>query len=70
MRRASAVSLIVQARRELFLKDIFDIADLLLIDTDDMVQKGYGWMLKEASKSHNKWYFAKKEFLRATLINL
>jgi len=26
----------------------FEIADLLLTDADDMVQKGYGWMLKEA----------------------
>lgn len=52
MRRASAVSLIVPARRGKFLKDIFEIADLLLLDNDDMVQKGYGWMLKVASQSH------------------
>lgn len=57
MRRASAVSLIVPARKGQFLKDIFDIADLLLIDRDDMVQKGYGWMLKEASKVHQKEVF-------------
>jgi 3-methyladenine DNA glycosylase AlkD len=52
MRRASAVSLIVPARKGLFLEEIFGIADILLEDQDDMVQKGYGWMLKVASKPH------------------
>ena len=52
MRRASAVSLIVPARKGLFLEEIFGIADVLLEDQDDMVQKGYGWMLKVASKPH------------------
>ena len=52
VKRASAVSLIVPARKGLFLKNIFEIADILLIDKDDMVQKGYGWMLKVASQSH------------------
>ena len=28
---------------------VFKTADLLLTDDDDMVQKGYGWMLKEAA---------------------
>lgn len=51
-RRAAAVSLIVPARKGRLLKDIFEIADILLLDKDDMVQKGYGWMLKEASKAH------------------
>lgn len=50
VKRASAVSLIIPARRGKFLIDIFDIAEILLLDGDDMVQKGYGWMLKEASK--------------------
>lgn len=36
-------------RRKNVLKNIFKIADILLVDIDDMVQKGYGWMLKEAS---------------------
>lgn len=52
VKRASAVSLIVPARKGLFLNDIFEIADILLTDKDDMVQKGYGWMLKVASQSH------------------
>ena len=46
VKRASAVSFILPARKGLFKKDIFEIADNLLLDTDDMVQKGYGWMLK------------------------
>jgi len=57
MKRASAVSLIIPARHGKFLKDIFEIADLLLLDSDDMVQKGYGWMLKVASQSHQKEVF-------------
>ena len=52
VRRASAVSLIVPARKGLFLEDIFEIADSLLLDKDDMVQKGYGWMLKVAANKH------------------
>ena len=52
MRRAAAVSLIIPARQGKFLNDIFEIADLLLLDKDDMVQKGYGWMLKVASQKH------------------
>jgi 3-methyladenine DNA glycosylase AlkD len=57
VKRASAVSLILPARHGLFLKDIFEIADILLLDTDDMVQKGYGWMLKAASESHEEDVF-------------
>ena len=54
MRRAAAVSLIIPARKGKFLKDIFNIADILLLDKDDLVQKGYGWMLKAASQAHQK----------------
>ncbi len=57
VRRAAAVSLIVPARRGEFLADVFDIADRLLTDPDDLVQKGYGWMLKEASKPHRDEVF-------------
>ena len=52
MRRASAVTLIIPARKGKFLKEILEIADTLLLDKDDLVQKGYGWMLKAASESH------------------
>ena len=41
MRRAAAVTLIIPARRGLFLDDIFEIADILLMYTDDLVRKGY-----------------------------
>jgi len=56
-RRAAAVSLILPARDGQFLKDIFEIADILLRDPDDIVQKGYGWMLKAASEVHQKEVF-------------
>ena len=52
MRRAAAVTLIIPARKGLFLNDIFEIAELLLADKDDLVQKGYGWMLKAASQAY------------------
>jgi 3-methyladenine DNA glycosylase AlkD len=58
MRRASAVSLIVPARKGMFLPQIFEIAGLLLTDQDDMVQKGYGWMLKAASEAHREAVFS------------
>lgn len=57
VKRASAVSLIVPARKGKFLDDIFEIADILHFDTDDMVQKGYGWMLKAASEAHQSEVF-------------
>ncbi len=49
MRRAASVSLIVPARKGMFLQEIFEIADLVLEDDDDLVRKGYGWLLKVAS---------------------
>jgi 3-methyladenine DNA glycosylase AlkD len=51
LRRGSAVSLIIPARKGLFLNDVLEIADILLLDKDDLIQKGYGWMLKAASMS-------------------
>jgi len=58
LRRAAAVSLIVPAKHGKFLDDVLEIADLLLVDKDDMVQKGYGWLLKEASRKHQQEVFA------------
>jgi 3-methyladenine DNA glycosylase AlkD len=57
MRRAAAVSLIIPAAKGKFLPDILEIATLLLHDIDDLVQKGYGWMLKSASKPYQKEVF-------------
>ena len=57
VKRASAVTLIIPAKKGLFIDDIFEIADVLLHDSDDMVQKGYGWMLKAASKPYPEKVF-------------
>ncbi len=57
VKRASAVSLIIPARKGMFLSDIFEIAGILLTDKDDMVQKGYGWMLKAASQANQQQVF-------------
>jgi 3-methyladenine DNA glycosylase AlkD len=72
VRRASAVSLIAPARKGKFLNEIFEIADILHSDSDDMVQKGYGWMLKVASQSHQKevfdYVFSKKSTMPRTAL--
>jgi len=57
LRRAAAVSLIIPAKKGKFLCNILEIADILHLDTDDLVQKGYGWMLKAASKNHQQAIF-------------
>lgn len=56
-RRASAVVLIYSLRRKKYLKEAFTVARILLQDDEDLVQKGYGWMLKEASKAYRKEVF-------------
>ena len=61
LRRASAVSFITTignfyATRH-NLKDIFEVAETLLHDKEDLVQKGYGWMLKSASVHNQKEVF-------------
>jgi len=48
LRRAAAVSLIDPVSEGFMLDEVLKTADLLLTDDDDMVRKGYGWMLKEA----------------------
>jgi 3-methyladenine DNA glycosylase AlkD len=57
VKRAAAVTLIIPAKRGKFLDDIFEIADILLLDKDDLVQKGYGWMLKDAGIKHREAIF-------------
>ncbi|MFA6296870.1 MAG: DNA alkylation repair protein [Patescibacteria group bacterium] len=50
-RRASAVTFIYPIRYDKkFLPHVFKTAKILLQDQDDLVQKGYGWMLKVASQ--------------------
>jgi 3-methyladenine DNA glycosylase AlkD len=67
MRRAAAVSLIVPARKGKFLSDILEISDILLLDKDDLVQKGYGWMLKAASQSNQQAIF---EYVMERKVNM
>lgn len=57
VKRAAAVTLIVPAREGRYLSDVLEIADKLMMDPDDLVQKGYGWMLKAASQAHQKEIF-------------
>ena len=57
LRRGAAVTLIIPARHGKFLAEVFRIADALLADKDDLVQKGYGWLLKAASEAHQQKVF-------------
>ena len=57
VRRAAAVSLIIPAKHGKYVDDVLEIADLLLTDNDDMVRKGYGWLLKETSRKHPEEVF-------------
>jgi len=57
VRRAAAVSLIIPAKHGKYVDDALEIADMLLTDNDDMVRKGYGWLLKETSRKHQKEVF-------------
>jgi 3-methyladenine DNA glycosylase AlkD len=57
LKRAAAVSLIIPAKQGAFLQDALEISDTLLLDGDDIVQKGYGWLLKEESRKHQKEIF-------------
>lgn len=50
-RRGAAVVMIYGIRRKQGFSASFEIADQLLMDEDDLVQKGYGWMLKEISNT-------------------
>ena len=72
VRRASAVVLIYGLRRGVFLEDAFEVADLLINDEEMYVQKGFGWMLKEASNTYQDEVFAyvmksKKDLPRTSL---
>jgi len=56
-RRASAVIFIYSARQNKYLDDVLKIAKSLLLDEEDLVQKAYGWLLKETSVSNQKEIF-------------
>jgi 3-methyladenine DNA glycosylase AlkD len=75
LRRAAAVSFISGSRdfpQKKHLPHIFWIAKKLLKDSDDLVQKGYGWMLKRAAENFEREVFNfvlkyKKEMPRTAL---
>ena len=50
VRRVSAVAFIYPVRRGLFLKEAFNVSERLMDDEHYLVQKGYGWLLKDSSK--------------------
>lgn len=50
MRRGAAVILVPAARKGLLWPQVFATAEALLADTDDLVRKGVGWLLRESSK--------------------
>jgi len=53
-RRIAAVSFIYEAGKGRHFPEIFTIAKALMNDKDDLVQKGSGWMLREAVKGNEK----------------
>jgi len=50
--RAAAVGLIHSTRQHKHFADIQRITEMLLSSDDDMVQKGLGWLLREAAKAN------------------
>lgn len=53
VRRCAPVLLVIPARKgNIPTTEVFHICDLVLNDRHYLVQKGYGWLLKEASKHH------------------
>jgi 3-methyladenine DNA glycosylase AlkD len=52
--RAAAVSLIHSTRQHKNFDHIQNVTELLLDSKDDMVQKGLGWLLREAAKANPK----------------
>ena len=53
-RRAAAVSLVHSTRRHKNFEHIQRVTELLLASDDDMVQKGLGWLLREAAKANRE----------------
>jgi len=53
-RRAACVALIKSTRRGKLFPLVTRLANLLLEDQDDMVQKGLGWLLRESAKADCK----------------
>ena len=72
VRRASAVSLIIPARKGQFEKEVFAVAERLLLDEDDLVRKGYGWLLKVTCAEHEddvfRYVLARKDVMPRTAL--
>ena len=51
VRRAAAVSLVGLARKGVALNDAYAIARALHADSEDLIQKAVGWLLREAGKT-------------------
>lgn len=49
-RRAACVALIRRTRQNISFEEVTKLSELLLLDKEDMVQKGLGWLLREAAK--------------------
>jgi 3-methyladenine DNA glycosylase AlkD len=56
-RRAAAVVLIYPVRRGKYFGEVLKTADALLTDEHYLVQKGYGWLLKESCKKFPREVF-------------
>ena len=55
VRRCAPVLLVIPARKGLAdMKDVFSLCDMVYNDPHYLVLKGYGWLLKEASKHYPK----------------
>jgi 3-methyladenine DNA glycosylase AlkD len=54
MRRAAAVILIFPVRKGKYFENVLKTSDALLCDEHYLVHKGYGWLLKEATKKFPK----------------
>jgi len=53
-RRAACVALIRGVRDKMFFPEVVRLSGMLLADDDDLVQKGLGWLLREAAKYNPK----------------
>jgi 3-methyladenine DNA glycosylase AlkD len=53
-RRAACVALIQGTRRKMFFPEIVRLSEQLLDDTDEIVRKGLGWLLRETAKADPK----------------
>ena len=54
-RRASCVALIQGTRKKMFFPEITRLSRVLLLEEDEIVQKGLGWLLRETTKFNTRW---------------